>query len=249
MAETPDAVQQPELLVDHRPGVLTLVLNRPRVLNAFSRQQYRRVADALDAAQENPSVSVVVITGAGRAFSSGVDLGDLAARTAEDDSRRDFERFADTMATFAKPLLCAVNGLAVGVGATMLGLADMVLMSEDARIQLPFAARSMMPEAGSTFTFPALLGPQQAAWAMLSGSWLSAQECLTAGLAWRVCSGDRLLAETYACAATIAAHPVENLVEIKALLRGSGARPLSRSRVRESEAHARWSAMRRASPC
>jgi enoyl-CoA hydratase/carnithine racemase len=177
-----------------------------------------------------------------------VDLREFAARTAGDDSRRDFERFVDALSTFAKPLLCAVNGLAVGVGATMLGLADLVLMSEDARIQLPFAARSILPEAGSTFTLQTLLGPQQAAWAMLSGSWLSAADCLAAGLAWRVFPRDDLLAETRVCAETIAAHPVETLVEIKTLLRATSAASTSQARERESRAYARWSRALRAAP-
>jgi enoyl-CoA hydratase/carnithine racemase len=248
MADSRGATDPPELLAVRRDKVLTLVLNRPSVLNAFSGEQYRRFADALGAAQDDPAVSVVVVTGAGRAFSSGVDLHELAARTAEDDGRPDFERFVDALSTFAKPLLCAVNGLAVGVGATMLGLADLVLMSEDARIQLPFAARSMLPEAGSTFTLQRLLGPQQAAWAMLSGSWLSAADCLAVGLAWRVFPGDDLLTETRVRAETIAAHPVETLIEIKALLRATSATFTGQARERESRAHARWSSALCATP-
>lgn len=248
MAESRAPSGLPELLAERRDGVLTLVLNRPRALNAFSGEQYRRFADALGSAQDDPAISVVVVTGAGRAFSSGVDLRELAARTAEDDSRRDFERFVDALSSFTKPLLCAVNGIAVGVGATMLGLADLVLMGEDARIQLPFAARSILPEAGSTFTLPALLGPQQAAWAMLSGSWLSAADCLEAGLAWRVFPRDDLLPETRVCAETIAAHPVETLIEIKALLRATSASFIGQARERETRAHARWSGVQRAAP-
>jgi enoyl-CoA hydratase/carnithine racemase len=231
----------PELLVQDGAGVRTLVLNRPRVLNAFSRQMYRRVADELESAQGDATVSVVTVTGSGRAFSSGVDLRELGTQTpgGQDARRRDFERFIDVMSTFSKPLLCAVNGLAVGVGATMLGLVDLVLMSDTARVSLPFAARTLLPEAGSTFTLPATMGPQNTAWAMLSGSWLSADECLAAGLAWRVHPGDRLLHEAQTCAELIAQHPVETLVEIKSLLLASRTPLLIQARERESQALAR----------
>ena len=239
----PDASAGRSELVEFRlNGVLTLTLNRPEVLNAFSREQYRRVSERLDAAREDPGVSVVVLTGTGRAFSAGVDLREHAARTPESSDRAAFERFVDAMSTFPKPLLCAVNGLAVGVGATMLGLADLVVMSEDAQVQLPFAARSIAPEAASTFTLPSLLGPQQAAWAMLSGSWVSAAECLAAGWAFRVCPAEQLLAEATSCAETIAAHPVENLLEIKALLTAARVPSIAAARAREARAHGRWSA-------
>ena len=223
--------------VERTGRVEIVTFNRPDVLNCFSRQMYRAVADTLERAAEDPDAAVAVLTGAGRAFSSGVDLKERAEHERNDPrpARADFERFIDTIAGFPKPLICAVNGIAVGIGATLLGLADLVLMSESAKVQLPFARLSITPEAGSTYTFPAVIGPYETAWLMFSGEWMPAAECRTAGLAWRLCAPDRLMPDTMGYARVIAQQPVDQLVTIKSLLVSSRRDAIHAARVQESK--------------
>ena len=95
---------------------------------------------------------------------------------------------------FPKPLVCAVNGLGLGIGATILGFADLAFMSTEARLKCPFTSLGVAPEAASSYLFPRLMGRQNAAWMLLSAEWVSAQEALAAGLVWRVCEPDDLLA-------------------------------------------------------
>lgn len=219
--------------------VRLLTLARPASLNAFSRDLYVAVADALEQAGTDPGTSVVILTGEGRAFSAGVDLHELAARkqNADSSARPEFDRLVDALVSFPKPLICAVNGVAVGVGATILGLADLVLMSTTARIQLPFAKRAVAPEAASTFTFPHTVGRQTTAWLMFSASWMSAEESHAAGLAWRVVDPDLLLAESWQVAREIAAQPIDALMQIKRLLRAADSEGIRTARQREDAAH------------
>src|SRR6476659_1225286 len=113
------------VLADDADGIRTLVLNRPAQLNAFDQALCAALTDALRSAATDDAVRVVVVTGSGRAFSAGTDLVELAASgdfrgTTADPER--FERLIDALAACPKPLVCAVNGIAVGIGATMLGL-------------------------------------------------------------------------------------------------------------------------------
>ena len=141
---------------------------------------------------------VVVVTGSGRAFSAGTDLVELAANgdfrgTPADPER--FERLIDALVAFPKPLVCAVNGIAVGIGATMLGLADLVVMADTARLRCPFTSLSLVPEAAASVTFPFLLGRQAAAWVLMSSEWIDADEAKAMGLAWKVVPADDVLDE------------------------------------------------------
>jgi enoyl-CoA hydratase/carnithine racemase len=224
------------LAVRDEERVRTLTLTRPSALNAFSKELYVAVSNALTEAAVDAEVSVVVLTGEGRAFSAGVDLRDLEARqlAAGAPIRPEFDAFIDALRDFPKPLICAVNGLAVGVGATLLGLADLVVMSSEAKIQLPFVKKAIAPEAGSTFTYPRMAGRQATAWLMFSANWMSAQECLRAGLAWSVVEPAVLLVEAGRIAHEIAAHPVEALTQIKALLRVEELDGLAAARDREN---------------
>jgi len=221
-------------------AVRELTLARPDVLNAFDRELYDLLADALTTAATDPGVSVVVLTGEGRAFSAGTDLEEL--RGSAEGRRaavRAFEHCVDALVTFPKPLLCAVNGPAVGAGATLLHHADIVLMAEDAKVRYPFAGMGVAPEAGSSWTLPRLVGPAAAAWILLTGEWVPATECVELGLAWQCYPGTQLLPEAHRLAQTIAAHPLRALVETKALLRDPHAAAVADSRRREAAAFKR----------
>jgi enoyl-CoA hydratase/carnithine racemase len=221
-------------------GVATIELAREASLNAFDGRQYAAVADALERAAGDDDVRCVLVTARGRAFSAGSDLQD-------DGSEPDaFHRFIECVEGYPKPLVAAVNGLAVGIGATMLGHCDIVLAASDARFKLPFAAIGLVPEAGSTVTLPAAMGPQAAAHALFTGGWISAADAASAGLVWRVTEPDALQAEALAVCAEIAAMPLESLVATKRLLLAArlpaalAAREREEAdftRLREGEAH------------
>jgi enoyl-CoA hydratase/carnithine racemase len=227
--------------IDDSARIRVITLDRPDRLNAFNEALYDATTDALLDAANDPGIALVVITGTGRSFSAGTDVVEMAARNngAAVDGRHGFPGMVDALVEFPKPLLCAVNGIAVGIGATMLGLADLVVMSRDARARCPFTVLAVAPEAASSYTFPMLMGRQRAAWALMSSEWLSADECLAAGLAWKVCDADALMDETMAAARVLAGKPLASLLECKRVVVSSLRDAIADARARENEAFRR----------
>ena len=221
---------------DGRVRVLTL--DRPEARNAFNEALYDDATDALINAAADPAIAVVIITGSGQAFSSGADLTEMAQRNSGTFTagRHGFIGFVDQLIDFPKPLICAVNGLALGIGATMLALSDLVFISSDARIRCPFTRLGVAPEAASSVSVPRLLGRQNATWALMSSEWLSASECVQMGLAWRECSADELLAETMRHAKILASKPINSLVETKRTIVEPMRAELAAARERENDA-------------
>ncbi|MCW2813699.1 MAG: paaF 3 [Nocardioides sp.] len=206
------------LLIADDARVRTLTLDRPEALNAFNEALYDALADALHDAREDPDVAVVLLTGSGRAFSAGTDLLEMH-RIATDPTfergRHGFPGLIDALVAFDKPLVCAVNGLGLGIGTTVLGFADLAFMSSTARLKCPFTSLGVAPEAASSYLVPRLTGHQNAAWLLLSAEWVPAEEALAMGLVWRVCEPDDLLAEAHRHAAVLAARPISSLVAVK----------------------------------
>jgi enoyl-CoA hydratase/carnithine racemase len=206
------------LQVEDENGVRTLTLNRPEILNAFNEALYQATAEALMQAAGDPDVAVVILTGAGRAFSAGNDLTEMQARITDPemaDQGSHFTAMIDALTRFPKPLICAVNGVGVGIGTTILGYADLVFMSSTARLQCPFTSLGVASEAASSYLLPQLLGRQNAAWLLLSSEWVSADEALSMGLAWKVCDPDELIACARGYAETLAARPIPSLIAVK----------------------------------
>lgn len=201
--------------------VRTLVLDRPQALNAFSEALYDAAADALVAAAADDSVAVVLITGEGRAFCAGQDLAEMAQRISDPDfveGRHGFPGFVDQLAAFPKPLVLAINGLALGIGATMIGFSDLVFMSATARLKCPFTSLGVAPEAASSLLFPRLVGHQRAAWVLMSSEWVTAEEAERMGLVFRVCEPDDLLDVATGHARTLARQPISSLVAVKSTM-------------------------------
>ena len=218
-----------------------ITFDRPDALNAFNEALYDATTEALIEAATAPAIAVVVLTGNGRAFSAGTDVVEMAALTTGEfvAGTHGFPGMVDQLASFPKPLICAVNGMALGIGATMLGLADLVFMSTEARVRCPFTALAVAPEAASSFTFPTLMGRQRASWALLSSEWLSAEDCVRAGLAWRVCAPEELLDEAMAHARVLAAKPISSLIETKRTIVAALREPIALARERENQAYRR----------
>lgn len=218
-----------------------LTLNRPDALNAFNEALYDATTEALIDAAADPTVAVVVITGEGKAFSAGTDVKEMAARNTGEivPGTHGFPGLIDQLVAFPKPLICAVNGMALGIGTTMLALSDLVFMSTEARCRCPFTALAVAPEAASSFTFPMMLGRHDATWALMSSEWLSAEECKEMGLAWRVTSPDDLLDETLRHARVLSSKPISSLIECKQAIIAPLQEQIAAARERENAAFQR----------
>ncbi len=198
--------------------VRTITLDRPEALNAFDEALYDATTEALLAAAEDPAVAVVLLTGAGRAFSAGTDLLEMHRRATDPDfvpGTHGFVGLLDALEAFPKPLVCAVNGVGLGIGATILGFADLAFMSSTARLKCPFTSLGVAPEAASSYLLPRLVGRQDAAWMLLSAEWIGAEQALEMGLVWRVCAPEDLLEQAHAHAAVLAARPISSLIAVK----------------------------------
>lgn len=211
--------EEPLVLVEDDKRVRTLTLNRPDRLNACSEALLDALAEQLLRAATDDAVATVLLTGSGRAFSVGADLFEMAQRNADPDGfvmgEHGFMGVCRAMAELPKPLLVAVNGLALGAGVTFLGYADLVFMSTAARLRCPFTALAVPPELGSSLLLPQLVGRQNAAWLLMSSEWASAQEAKEMGLAWKVCEPEDLLPTARRHAEVLAAKPISSLAAIK----------------------------------
>jgi enoyl-CoA hydratase/carnithine racemase len=204
--------------IDDANGVRTLTLNRPEALNAFNEALYDAATVALRDADEDPTIAVVLLTGAGRAFSAGNDLVEMQARITDPDFQSGeygFPGMIEALTNLRKPLILALNGLGVGIGATILGYADLVFMSTTARLKCPFTSLGVAPEAASSYLLPQLIGRQNAAWILMSSEWVDADEALRMGLAWKVCEPDELLREARRHAGVLASRPIPSLMAVK----------------------------------
>jgi enoyl-CoA hydratase/carnithine racemase len=234
--ETPSDV----LRIDDADRVRLLTLNRPDALNAFNDELYDAVCAALHAAADDPDIATAVITGSGRAFSAGQDLGEMARPARHDDGvRHGFLPFIEAVEAFPKPLVAAVNGIGVGIGLTLLPHCDLVLIARGARLRAPFVSLGVTAEAGSSALLPQRMGWQNAAHLLFTASWLGAEQAVETGLAWRVCEPEQLLDEALSVAREIAAMPVDSLVTTKTLLLDARLDAVRAARERENVRFAR----------
>ena len=221
--------------------VRVIRLNRPESKNAFNEALYDQVTEALIEADKDQGVAVVVVTGTGDSFSSGTDVVEMAQRMGNPNftpGKHGFPGLADQLIEFSKPLLCAVNGIGLGIGVTILGLADLVFMGESARVKCPFTDLALAPEAGSSFTFPRIMGRQNATWMLMSSEWLSAQQCFEMGLVFRICADSELMDTCMGHALVLAAKPISSLVASKKVVMDPIRDQIYAARKREDKAFA-----------
>ncbi len=220
--------------------VRVITLDRPKARNAFDEEHYDLVADALIEADADPDVAVVVFTGAGTSFCAGTDVVEMASRVADPanfkNGKHGFPGLLVQLTEFRKPFICAVNGLGVGIGATILGFADLALMSSEARLRFPFTRLGVAPEAASSYLLPLLVGRQAATWALMSSEWLPAEEALELGIVWKVCAPEELMAETMRRAQVLATKPITSLIATKELVMAPIKAEITAARAREDGA-------------
>lgn len=215
-------------------GIRLLTLNRPEALNAFNQALWLACRDALAAAAEDPSIGCVVITGAGRAFTAGQDLNEMADPTVfEGGEEPGYRQFMPVLESFPKPLVAAVNGVGVGIGLTMLLHCDLVLMADDARLKAPFVSLGVTTEASASLLLPAAVGWQEAAHLLFTEPWIDAAMAVRIGLAWRAVPSADLLGEAMALARAIGSMPVASLVATKSLMLSARLDAVRAARLRE----------------
>lgn len=199
-------------------GLLTLAIDRPEARNALDTATYRALTEAVAAAEGDPAVSVVIVTGTGGHFTAGNDIRDFQIlEPVEGDSPG--IALLRALAVFGKPLVAAVEGVAVGIGSTMLLHCDFAWAGEGARFRMPFVPLGIVPEGASTLLFPRLAGAKRAADLLLLGREFNAAEALASGLLTGVTPKGGALARAREAAAQLQALPPEALRATKALLR------------------------------
>jgi 2-(1,2-epoxy-1,2-dihydrophenyl)acetyl-CoA isomerase len=194
-------------------GVLTITLNRPDVLNAFNRKMTDEIQDALKKAERDTSVRCVVFTGAGRAFSSGEDL---KSRMAESDGggfgstlRERYNPIVLKMRNIEKPVLGSINGIAAGAGCSLALACDMRIASEKARFIEVFVRVGLVPDSGSSFFLPRLVGLGKALEMAFLGDEVGAEDALRLGLVNRVVPPEELESATRELALRLAQGPTK----------------------------------------
>jgi len=200
-------------------GVLEIILNRPARKNAFSREQWLALADAINAARENPAIACVLLTGAGGNFSSGVDLSDFGG--GDPSEEQPFYKTQRAMFAFDKPIIAAAQGVAVGGGATLLLHCDVIYVAPSLRLRFPFVNLGLVPEFGSSYTLSAMIGTRRAAELMYTAEWVNAQKALDVGIATAVIDDVEILTHARAKAHEIAQWPVRSLQETKRCMKAA----------------------------
>lgn len=219
----------------------TITLNRPEKLNAFAGTMREDLLQALRSLETDPSCRLVVITGAGRAFSAGGDVEFMAGLQKIDDLTA-FRKLLDTgqaivvqIAEMTKPVIASINGIAAGAGCNLALACDYRIASDQAKLSQSFVKIGLHPDWGGTWLLPRLVGRSRAFELMVTARMVEAQEALAIGMVDRVVPADDLVAETQKLAGTIAAGPPLAIAAIKSALRQSEKNTLGAQVALESE--------------
>ncbi len=227
------------ILVDNDDGVVTITLNRPDRMNAWTRQMNRELVEVISAGNDDPDVDVTIVTGAGRGFCAGADVRDNFQARMEGAAQEPVGDWVGLVRD-SKPLIAAVNGASVGVGVTMILPFDVILASDQAKFGMFFIKMGVVPELASSHFLVQRMGFGRASEACLSGRLYSGAEAVDAGLADRLVPHERLLDEAKELARLIAANPGPQLRWVKELLTANGTETDLRTvQQREGEALAK----------
>ena len=222
-----------EVVRDDR--VLRITLNRPSKKNALTRAMYVTLTAALAEAEADAAIRVVLFTGGSAAFSAGNDLNDFLA------AGRDLTpatEFIAALSQATKPMVAAVNGVAVGIGATMLLHCDLVYVSRTASLSFPFLNLALVPEAGSTVLLPAAIGLPRAMKLLYFGNKISGDEAADMGLVTEAVDDEKVQEHAAVQAQLLAQRAPQALMRTRALLRGPFAVAVAEANQRELDAFA-----------
>jgi enoyl-CoA hydratase/carnithine racemase len=205
-----------EIQVTQEGAVLSIRLNRPQKKNAINKAMYAALNEALVRATQEFEIRAVVLSGEGDSFTAGNDLFDFANDIPTDDSAPGFQ-FIHNLHNFPKPLIAAVHGSAVGIGTTALLHCDVVYAGVDTKFAMPFVSLGLVPEAGSSFLFPRLVGHVRASEILLTGRTFNEEEAKEIGLINDIVLDPYMVAMK--TAQRIASQPPTAVINTKALLK------------------------------
>jgi 2-(1,2-epoxy-1,2-dihydrophenyl)acetyl-CoA isomerase len=226
------AVSSATILVSRERGISRLTFNRPDKLNAFTRAMHGELREALTTAGNDPECRVVVLTGAGRAFSAGQDLADSgmsSGPTVDAGSMLEqaYNPLIKMITTLEKPVIAAVNGVAAGAAANIAFACDLVYAARSASFLQAFARIGLIPDAGGTWVLPRLVGPIRARGLAMLAEPLPAETAERWGLIWKCVDDDKLQAEVTAVAERLAIAPTYALALAKQALATSSTNTLA----------------------
>ncbi|MFC1822889.1 enoyl-CoA hydratase/isomerase family protein [Thermodesulfobacteriota bacterium] len=204
--------------LDRENGIAILTLNRPETLNAWNDEMHRDAIAALEEIDKDDDIRVLIITGAGKGFSSGADVSQDFARLRDMPStetpigqaildRPNLVGGVEKLANLSKPVIAAVNGAAVGAGFSLALACDMRVASDRARFSINFVKRALAPDAGGTFLLPRLIGLSQACRLIFTADMLDAEEAKSIGLVDSIIPHENLMSEAKKLAGRIAENP------------------------------------------
>ncbi len=207
-------------------GVARLTLNRPDRLNSFTVKMHQEVANALSELEATPNMRVLLLTGAGRGFCAGQDLADRAVAPGEsvdlgDSVERFYNPLIRRLVALPFPVVCAVNGVAAGAGASIALAADIVIAAHSAKFIQSFANIGLIPDSGGTWVLPRLTGQARALGMALTGQPISAIQAADWGLIWEAVEDEAFGAKVEALVAQFAKAPTAGLAATKRMIRAS----------------------------
>jgi 2-(1,2-epoxy-1,2-dihydrophenyl)acetyl-CoA isomerase len=221
------------ILVDSRPGVVRITLNRPDKLNSFNEAMHLELIAAIRAADADASVRCLILTGAGRGFCAGQDLG---ARKVEDPAQKSligqsleklYNPLVKTLRGLRMPVICAVNGVAAGAGANVALACDIVIAARSARFIQAFSKIGLIPDAGGTWVLPRLVGHARATALAMLAEPVGAEQAQQWGMIWRCVDDAELEDHVWKMAEHLATQPTQAMALIKQAMMASATNTLA----------------------
>ena len=209
-----------DIEVAREGAVMSAAFARPQKKNAITGAMYEALIEAFEVAERDPDVGALVVSGKGGVFTAGNDIGDFLAVASREADDFPAWRFVSKVTEFEKPLIAAIDGLAIGVGTTFCFHCDLVYATPEARFQMPFVNLGLVPEAGSSLLAPQRFGRARAAELLLLAEPFGANRALELGLINAVLPRSELMAHAMSKAAALAAKPRAALLATRNLMRG-----------------------------
>jgi enoyl-CoA hydratase/carnithine racemase len=219
---TQDILTTKDIEISREGAVMSAAFARPQKKNAITGAMYEALVEAFEAAERDPAIGAFVLSGKGGVFTAGNDIADFLAVASRADGDFPAWRFVSKLAEFEKPLVAAVDGLAVGVGTTLCFHCDLVYATAQARFQMPFVNLGLVPEAGSSLLAPQRFGRARAAEFLLLAEPFGAEQAHALGLVNAILPQAELMAHAMRKAAELAAKPRAALLATRRLMRGDG---------------------------
>ncbi len=215
-----------DLLVAESAGVATITLNRPDKLNSFTAKLHASLLDVLQTADGDPNIRCVVITGAGKGFCAGQDLGDLDMNNLQDVLEKQYNPLLRQIAGMQKPIIAAVNGVAAGAGANVALNCDIVIAAHSAKFIQSFSQIGLVPDGGGSWILPRLIGQARAMALALTAEPVKADAAADMGMIYKSVEDKQLQVVVGELAGTLAQMPTTALALIRNMMRQSSTNTL-----------------------